>query len=321
MCLTNPKKNMRPDVRLWWERRGPNFLFPPCYPGHQHRWQKIAMDAVGCDLCGVVHLCGEGRNIVPCCQAICDDTSIVCTLTGVVTQSTSFFSNEISNTDFRITSVGSHVSTKTPVQSSAEKMETVCRVCRQVLEMLLYSKQAEEARQRELGRIEKKTRSVFAASCTALRSRIGQNHTFCILNALEDSIAAMQRFERRDASVEIPPIEAWEDFVSHVSFTLTFLNMPVQYAPSIGSENFRNIVLAVIYMAKNGLTVNGAEFIPTVKVLAKILPLEVFLWSSFQVPSKVITEGENLIKTCINGMNAEHFRQYNRNRPLATRTP
>jgi hypothetical protein len=41
----------------------------------------------------------------------------------------------------------------------------------------------------------------------------------------------------------------------------------------------------------------------------------VFLWSSFQVPSKVITEGENLIKTCINGMSAEVFAQFAKNIP------
>ena len=306
---------MKPCVHAWWRRQGPAFRFPPCYTGHAHRWHKIDIDTVGCELCGVIHICGEKNNIVPCCEEIQDDTSVVCTLTGVVTRHTSFFSNEISNADFRISSIGAHVAAKTTAPSSAERMETICRVCREVLTLLLYSKSAEEARQRELGRIEKKTRSVFAHSCATLRSRLGKNHTFCILDALEDSIAAQHRFERRDCSVEVPAADTWEAFISHISFTLAFLKLPPQYAPSPGSENFRNMVVAVVYMAKNGLTVRGAEFIPAVRVLAKILPLEVFLWSSFQVPSKVITEGENLIKTCINGMSADVFAQFAKNLP------
>ena len=43
---------MKPCVHAWWRRQGPAFRFPPCYNGHAHRWHKIDIDTVGCELCG-----------------------------------------------------------------------------------------------------------------------------------------------------------------------------------------------------------------------------------------------------------------------------
>ena len=90
----------RRQIDEWWMRWHLTFLFPPMYSGHTHVWKSINSECVGCIACGVVHLCSSPSNIVPCAVEQQDDTSLVCTYTGIVVNNSSFFDPETSIADY-----------------------------------------------------------------------------------------------------------------------------------------------------------------------------------------------------------------------------
>jgi len=94
-CSVMQSKTRR-KIEAWWDLWHLTFMFPPMFRGHEHNWCSISSDSVGCTTCGVVHVCGDSVNIIPCNVELQDDSSIVCTYTGIVVKTSSLFDPETS---------------------------------------------------------------------------------------------------------------------------------------------------------------------------------------------------------------------------------
>lgn len=302
----------RKKIVSWWNFNMHKFLLPPAYH-HNHEWEDISVGVVGCSLCGIIHKCGV-KNIAPCQLEIQDDSSVVCVLTGLVSKQSSFYDSCISTSDYRVQSISTSYDqpkTDTVSKSKSDQMEAVRAVAEKVIRDLLYSENSKEAKSREIARMSKKVKSSFMSSCTSCESQ----SRLCVISALEKSIETFNNFDRKLDSCTVPEFDYWEDLVTHVCFTLTTLKLPKQFYISSRNENFRNLVLAFIFMCKSGLTVNSVLFVPYVELFSQILPLEVFIWGCFCLQPKALTEGENVIKQAVNNMTLEEIQKFDRNRP------
>ena len=87
-------KKRRAPWSAWWRSR--NFLLPPMYGGHKHRWVYVDAGAVGCELCGVVHVCELGpQNVVACELQYTDEGSCVCALTALELRCSMFMDEQL----------------------------------------------------------------------------------------------------------------------------------------------------------------------------------------------------------------------------------
>lgn len=307
---------VRECVRRWWHENENIFLFPPAYPSHKHQWTKIDLDIVGCVRCGIVHVCEEAKNIVPCCLEILDDSSVVCALTGVVKKTSSFYDAGISTRDYRINSINPTDSDvrgeKKQEKTKMEKLEIVRLHTENILKLLLYSDAAKESRRRENMRVCKKVQIAFASKYNEMVSTRARGTSICIIDAFQNAVQTFSQFDRHNLDELIPPFEHWESLVSHICLVLTYMDLPRQFSIGAKNENLKNLILSFIYMTKVGLTVQNTVFIPKIEIMQKILPLEVHMYSCFNLASKSITEGENTLKRCINGMTGEKIEQFSK---------
>lgn len=177
--------------------------------------------------------------------------------------------------------------------------------------MLIYSKDAESCRQKEMERSEKKVQLSFTQFVAKKRQ---SNESFTILDAIECAINTDNGIQRRHLH-QIPPIESWSFMLDHICFCLSHLDLPKQYVASFKNENFKNLVVCFLYLAKNGLQVRGMNVIPKCELLREILPLEVLMWACFKIQSKIITEGENAIKRCVSHMTEEQVQRFKQSCP------
>jgi len=112
-----PPKNQsitQQKIQTWWNLRHLTFAFPPMFRGHVHEWCSISSDSVRCSLCGAVHICGCSQNIIACNIKLQDNSSTVCTYTGIVLKSSSLFDPETSISEYNAGSITQNGLTRTP---------------------------------------------------------------------------------------------------------------------------------------------------------------------------------------------------------------
>lgn len=253
-------------------------------------WQKIDIDCVGCSICGIVHCCSCSKNIVPCQKEVQSDTSVVCLLTGIVLQDSSLFVHNCSKEEYRsqqsFAHSTTHACTFTPKASLIENIELTRQQIAQCISLLLYSEKAHDSRVKECTRLRKKVNMVFSTNVTAQRTK---RKTVDVLEALECSILFHNKI-CRDVWVDLPDFLYWESFIDHAAVVLTSFNLPRQCSIAAKQNNYKNLIIAYIYMARIGFVVKNVQIVPAVPLLDKLLPLEILMWSSFDIPSKIITE-------------------------------
>ena len=275
-------------VKTWFSQN--TFLLPPCYGQHQHVWQKLDIDTVGCKICGVLHCCSCSKNIVPCQKEFQNDTSVVCLLTGIVLQDSSLFVHNCSKEEYRSQQLlavnTAHAQACTSKTSLIENIESTRQQISQCISLLLYSEKAQDSRVKECTRLRKKVNIVFSANVTAQHAK---RKTVDVLEALESSILFHNKI-CRDVQVEIPDFSYWEFFIDHAAVVLTSFNLPRQCSTAAKHDNYKNLIIAYIYMARIGLVIKNVQIVPAVPLLDKLLPLEILMWSCFDIPSKIITE-------------------------------
>lgn len=294
-------------VSAWWKKNEHNFLFPPAYIGHTHQWEKLDIDTVGCKLCGIVHCCSFKTNIVDCHREIQDDSSVVCTITGIVLNTHSFFDEQISIENFRHDSLNvenntAHVEKRMKLRHGhSDFMEVTRNMAKNIINRLMYSTEAENSQMHERMRVKRKVQAAFTKYITSKKDSCD---SFSIVDALAVCFTAYNAHSR-DHDREKPPISKWNRIIEHICFVLYNINLPKSFRACEKNINFFNLIVTYFYLAKNGLVVDDIVYIPKYESLRDFLPLEVLLWTSFKIQSKIITDGENQLKNCIRMLSEE----------------
>jgi len=288
-------------IAKWWQLNQFCFMLPPMYDGHEHAWVSLDAGCVGCSLCGVVHVCHEKNNVVPCCAERQDDSSVVCLHTGIVLSTTMFFESEISIADFKIdsyTSMGKlDKKTKIPVETS---QQVISQTVHNMIHLLLFSDKAQKSREMEERRYCKKLAGAFSKHASQKRYQFNQ---YNILDGIEYSMSVISKYrkidnkkKRRLSSGKVQEIAA--NIIQFVSR----LTLPKPYILSHPTEKFNNLVTSILYICSDGIVCDGVTYLEKFAVLKTLLPLELTLLSCFKIQPKVVTDGENVIKMCINNI-------------------
>ena len=283
-------------------------MFPPMYKGHEHVWSTINSECVGCTKCGVVHLCSSPCNIVPCAVEQQDDTSLVCTYTGIVVSSTSFFDPETSICDYNAGYFQMHVDTrahthvhKTP--SLQHKIEILEAITSSVVHLLFFSKQAHLARETERVRFNRKLTSIFTAHVSRSKNSFAQCN---IVSGIEACIFGISSYRRPVDFHDIPPLRHFQRLRRVIVTLLSQIELPRQFIFSEQNEKMKNLIISLMYISSDGISYDGKEYLPKFDGLKSILPLELVLSKCFGIQPKIVTDGENVIKMSItNSTNCE----------------
>jgi len=296
----------RRKINDWWNQWHLTFLFPPMYRGHTHTWSTISSECVGCTACGVVHVCSSAANIVPCNIEQQDDTSLVCTYTGIVLNNTSFFDPEASIADYNAGHFCMHADSHAHARpnrnpSLQHKIEVLDNITSSVIALLFFSKQAHEARETEKIRYHRKISSLF----TSHVSRSKNSFAPCnILDGIEACIDGVSSYRRPIGSEDIPPLRHFKRLQRVIVMLLSRIELPRQYIFTEHNEKMRNLVISLVYISSDGISVEGSTFLPKFDGLKKMLPLELVLFRCFGIQPKIVTDGENIIKISIKNANS-----------------
>ena len=299
--LTGMDAVTRRKINDWWNHWHLTFLFPPMYRGHTHTWSTITSECVGCTACGVVHVCSSSVNIVPCNVEQQDDTSLVCTYTGIVLNNTSFFDAEASIADYNAghccMHADSHVHTRPNRNPSLQnKIEVLDNITSSVIALLFFSKQARDARETEKNRYNRKISCLF----TSHVSRSKNSFAPCnILDGIESCMDGVSSYRRPIRDEDIPPPRHFKQLQRVIVLFLSRIELPRQYIFTEHNEKMHNLVISLMYISSDGISVGGCTFLPKFAGLKKMLPLELVLFRCFGIQPKIVTDGENVIKISI----------------------
>jgi len=287
-------------IQKWWKRHMLKFIFPVMYQAHTHKWLRICSDCVGCEHCGVVHVCGIKDNIVPCNLQLQEDSSMVCTYTGIVVKNTTLYDGQTSIAEYQtdcIQRVFAHP-TLPPKKcvDVAQKVDTIYKITSVVIDLLFFSAQARSARQFELLRYNRKIKKSFADYTTRSKTCFKACN---VLDAIEASMLAMRSFRKPVACEHIPPKRHFECVQRAIVILLSRLNLPRPYLITENSDKIKNLIVSMLYICRDGISYNNKMYLPKIPLLSHILPLELSLAKCFDTQPKIVTDGENTIKMCI----------------------
>ena len=283
------------------------------YRGHTHVWSTITSECVGCTACGVVHVCSSSTNIVPCAIEQQDDSSCVCTYTGIVVSSTSFFDPEASIAEYNAGHFHVHVDqhqhsrpNRTP--SLMQKIEVLDRMMSSIVDLLFFSKQAQHARETERLRFNRKIASVFTAHVSRSRNSFAP---CSIIDGIETCIESVSSYRRPIQHDDIPPVRHFTQLKRIIVELLSRIELPRQYIFTEQNEKMRNLIISLVYISSDGISFDGHVYLPKFPGLKKILPLELVLFRCFGIQPKIVTDGENVIKMSIKDPKNSHFDAHN----------
>lgn len=295
--------------QTWWKQRANMFMLSPMYAAHTHAWDRIDVECVGCILCGVVHICGHTRNVVPCLREQQRDSSVVCTITGVVLANNSLFDSNVSYVDFakdntphtNTTSTQNKLRHNKPTThiTITDEAEYLWGLCIHVGTVLFMSEHARQARETEQLAYMNKASACFARNLKRNRSAFEQ---YNLLDALEATMNCVKNIRVPPESSACPPLHHFRPVMREMVELMMCLHLPKPYQPRAGNEKMHNLVISLYYIAIDGITANGHVFLTQCVMLKPLLPLQLLLWPVFRLQPKLITEGENVVKMCIKNL-------------------
>ena len=321
-CTKTVGSATRQKIDEWWMRWHLTFMYPPMYRGHKHVWSTINSECVGCTLCGVVHSCSSLANIVPCDVEQQDDSSLVCTYTGVVVNSTSFYDPESSIADYNAGYFQMHVDTHPQLHTARnpslqQKIEVLDNITANMIHLLFYSAKARHARDTERVRFNRKLSSVF----TAHVSRSKNSFAHCnVVSGIEACIFSVASYRRPVNAEDLPPPQHFLSLQRVIVSLLSRVELPRQFIFSEQNEKMKNLVISLLYISSDGISFDGHVYLPKFPGLKVILPLELVLSKCFGIQPKIVTDGENVIKMSIKNAPQKSLHTYATGSPSMLRS-
>jgi len=228
-----------------------------------------------------------------------DDTSRVCTYTGIVVNSTSFFDPETSIGDYNAGYFTMQMDTRTHTHknpSQQHKIEVLDNITASVINLLFFSRQARLARDTEKIRFNRKIASVFTAHVSRSKNSFAQCN---IVSGMEACIFSVASYRKPVDDEDIPPLRHFRKLQRVIVSLLSCIELPRQFIYSEQNEKMKNLVISLVYISSDGISYDGHVYLPKFAGLKQILPLELVLSKCFGIQPKIVTDGENTIKMSI----------------------
>ena len=260
---------------LWRLARGP-FHAVDCGP--RHRWERYDAHLAGCRDCGAAHQCSPNLLDSTCPLAHPDDGSVCCTITGYCIpniRAGTFGPNEFVDTCVRPEEPKPHVQP----DIYQEVLFTVTWFLTGAASTLCKEEEVTKTLQR----------------CQALTVKILKNHKMggdrrlpvlpCVLAETLHALPLRK-------SARATPLLC-EHCAGHITRCLQNLNLAGAPVKRV------NLVVGLLYLMKQGLTIQNVQWLPRVPCLHQCLPHETCLEKAFHLSMKLVCETENEIKLAL----------------------
>jgi len=232
---------------------------------------------------------------------------------GIVVNSTSFFDPEASIAEYNAGHFHVHVdlhhhSRPNRNPSLMQQIEVLDRMMSTIVDLLFFSEQAQQARETERLRFNRKIASVF----TAHVSRLKNSFAPCsIIDGIETCIESVKSCHRPIQPDDIPPVQHFMRLKRIIVELLSRIELPRHYIFTEQNEKMRNLNISLVYISSDGISFDGHVYLPKFPGLKKMLPPELVLFRCFGIQPKIVTDGENVIRMSIKDSKNFHFDAHN----------
>lgn len=291
----------------WWQRQ--QFLLPPGYGGHEHRWVSIQFGVVGCALCGTVHACQRGgNNVVPCLRVFNEDSSSVCEYTAMVLEQSMLLDHtlDVENYNKNRERLYADGGARHSVREGSYG-DNVAQVIKQVdatVHAMLYSDTAARCRAAEILRFKRKVDNALQHYTSKHRGHPLQSD---VTRAFEYAVCTVRAVRAPRPCINPPPEQSFLVFKRVMVTLLQTLNIVECSRTRVNAERVSVFVVGMLYVAVQGVTAHGVVILHARPELQEILPLQSMLYEFFGLHAKLITENENMLKRYVNACTEREF--------------
>ena len=304
-----------------------DFLVPPHYPGHEHTWVALDAGMSICTVCGAEHVCFQGH----CPMVQMEHSERVCSITGCVIV-LSELTAEWGALD-RVHSPAPSALTKThyPLSALRDVHDTVEMVVQEILDspktLHCMAEERERDDARKLACLSKLIKEVthhhdqhsHGASASSSEASVRPNMLDfeaklswqcrkCRAHLPQARIPICERrpsiypvchIQARRAEILQRVIRICVDSICHLIQNHGWHRVARQLQHATRGREF---ICSMLYLMRMGITFRNQNILQKMEILNDLLPLQVFLPTTFNIRAKSITEGENIIKLDIQRM-------------------
>jgi hypothetical protein len=264
---------------VWKQVRGP-FLVPEiCHTCGTDDWENFDVDKAGCTKCGRLHAC-----VLQNCHAEETRSHFVCPITGFVTKK-AVFQNTI------VIDRSQEVMNALPHRRWVCKDQVEC-----IFRNLTRSDTWNKCMCKESRRINMKMSNMFQRVAKEWKADGKQPNIVNMFTEVRNRMGYIRipvmNLDNKDYNYIMGVC------VDHIiQFTHTFRK---QLSALVPMAKIHSLIIGLIYMLRQGIViVNSLVILPQIPILRQILPMETCLKTYFQIPCKIITETENLVKNML----------------------
>jgi len=164
---------------------------------------------------------------------------------------------------------------------------------------LMFSRKCHKSRV-----IEKESykRKISVGFCRHIKRSKSAFAPYNLLDALQASLACIRYARDPPGTDTCPPLHHFYSIMREMVRLVMALDLPRPYQQKLNNDKIANIMVALFYIAVDGIVVGDHVFLSSCAALKHALPVQLLLWPVFKIQPKLITEGENIVKMCIKNM-------------------
>lgn len=256
---------------IWARIRGP-FRSVDCAC---HRWERYDADRAGCLACGTEHHCKPNMVDSTCPLATLDDGSVCCTVTGFCPPVVRYSSEE-------------YVNQFVPQERRPAASPTLEQDVLGVVEWFLLSATTRACKQEELARTLNRACLLVVKILKQHKldlSKAGPPRLPCIVSVLANAVHIL-----RPQRIATPQHSLCTFCAQHIARCLRELNLRPCAHKRV------SLIVGLLYLMKQGLVIQGTQWLPRCPSLTHCLPHETCLEKGFKLTTKLVCETENEVK-------------------------
>jgi len=287
--------------KIWRRIRSP-FLFPSAICNHDESWEVYDAGNAGCKLCGTSHICAYGK----CRTLLNNENEEVCLITGLYIENLNLtYKEHVETVNYapKQNSILMDIET-----NSTAQVRTIDYFIKTLPLQLLCSPLWSECKTMEISRYAHKVTDILYRELKVYKEAGGG------MMPVISEIAAISM--RKIGNLDQPLLVEYEVRLKLCQWCSDVVAKHVHQILKLGSSLSLNIskikgtIIGLIYLCRTGVIYKGVVVLPRNDLLARLLPMEIYLQSTYDVKSKVITEVENNMKKRLRAMSNKDLVTY-----------
>lgn len=262
---------------IWKSARGP-FRHVTCV---KHTWERFDCQMAGCILCGAKHECASVFAESVCPLEKQDDGAVCCTITGFSLPIVRYSKDEYVEHAVRLEG-------KCHVASAVESLSDSVSC---IVNWFLVGSTSVECKKDEISRTLSRFHLLVVKELKVHKMKTAGDGVLS-LPCLPDIIAQTIH--------QVHPKHCSRASQSLCQFCSQHITKCIINLDLVSSHTKRvSLVVGLLYLMKQGLTIQNVQWLPRVPSLAECLPHEACLEKTFKLSMKLVCETENEVKLAL----------------------